>query len=78
MRQQRAKREWLSAARKLQSSGVPRGTYSLAATKAMSAGDASAARKARMAFSGTEAAKQRRDARDLFPPLLQKPILQKP
>ena len=48
MRQQRAKREWLSAARKLQSSGVTRGTYSFAAAKAMSAGDASAARKARM------------------------------
>jgi len=48
MRQQRVKREWLSAARKLQSSGVPRGTYSPAAAKAMSAGDASTARKARM------------------------------
>ena len=42
MRQQRAKREWLSAARKLQSSGVTRGTYSLAAAKAMSGASAAA------------------------------------
>jgi hypothetical protein len=66
MRQQRAKREWLAAARKLRSSGVTRGTYFMSPTKAMSAGDAPAARKARMACSGTEAAKQRSDAWDLF------------
>ncbi len=43
------------------------GAFSFATTKAMSASDASAARKERMAFSGTEAAKQRSDAWDLFP-----------
>jgi hypothetical protein len=53
MRQQRAKREWLAAARKLRSSGVTRGTYFMSPTKAMSAGDAPAARKARMACNGT-------------------------